>query len=223
MAVDVKQIQDTVYDGDGWNQTTLQLPGFDWVLPDAEFTSRWFKRDVAAARQLLTQAGITQPIELELVNLQLLPAYLANAELTIAQLKDIGVNGKIRLVDIPGWNTQQAGQGDYQGYHGPVQTQISANADLRLRYFTRGNRNASKVSDPRLDDMINRQAVMARDPAGRKNALMEIQRYLMDQGYLIPVWGSAQPTGRWPWVKNWRPLGQPQSEPEPFNYVWIDK
>ena len=219
---DFNQIKDTAFDGDSFYTTTLQLPGFDWQLPDPEFQSKWFKRYVAAAKQLLAAANFPTPFDLEFVFLQLLQSWQSAAELTIAQLKDLGVNGTLKVVDIPGWNTNQSGQGDYMAYHGPVQIQAIANADLKLRCFTKGNRNASKVSDPKLDDMITKQSVMSRDPAGRKAALMEIQRYLMDRGYLIPIAGFATPTGQWPWVKNWRPLGQPQSDPEPFAYLWLE-
>jgi ABC-type transport system substrate-binding protein len=223
MAIDFNQIKDTAWYGDGIYATTLQLPGFDWNLPDSEYETKWLKRDVAGAKQLLSAAGFPASFNLEFVFLKLLPEWQSAAELTIAQLKDLGVTGTLKIVDIPGWNTNQAGQGDYQAYHGPVQTQSSANADLRLRYFTKGNRNASKISDPKLDDMITKQSVMARDPEGRKKALMDIQRYLMDQGYLIPIWGYAQPIGRWPWFMNFRDVGQPQSDPEPYAYAWLNK
>src|SRR5262249_36631591 len=148
--------------------------------------------------------------ELELVCLPLFPSWQTAAELTLAQLKEVGVNGRLRLVDLTGWNTVSTAQGDYQGWHGPLTTQSSATADLRIRFTPQGSRNPGKVNDPKLVDLIEKQATLARDPAARKNALMDIQRYLLDQGYAIPIWGSAQVTGQWPWVKNWRPYGQPQ-------------
>src|SRR5206468_1339778 len=57
MAIDFNQIKDTVWYGDGYYSTTLQLPGFDWNLPDQEYATKWLKRDVAGAKQLLTAAG----------------------------------------------------------------------------------------------------------------------------------------------------------------------
>jgi peptide/nickel transport system substrate-binding protein len=225
MAVAVDQIRKGAFDGDGWNTTTLALPDFDWNLPDDEYTNKWFKRDVEGGRRLLAAAGVRVPIDLELVHLPLDPAWTAAAELTLAQLKDIGVNARLRVVDQQTFNAPQtqSGESDYEGFHVPPQPQTTLTADLRIRFKTGGSRNASKISDAKLDDMIEKQAAMVRDPDGRQRLVMDIQRYILDQGHTIPIWGAVQVSGRWPWLKNYRNLGQPSSEHDPFVYMWLDK
>src|SRR5581483_9108075 len=126
--------------------------------------------------------------------------------------KEAGINGRLKQVDAAAWNEQQAGRGDYQAYHGPPQPQSSANADLRIRFHSGGSRNASKINDPKLDDMIDKQSAMVRDPAARKQALMDLQRYILDQGYIIPTWGNQSPSAYWPWLKNFRLKNQPSNE-----------
>jgi ABC-type transport system substrate-binding protein len=223
MAIDQKAIADTIFGGQGWNTTTLVLPDFDWNLPDQEYRDRWFKRDVAAARQMLRAAGVPEGFELEMVHLQLVPDWTTAGELVIAQLKEIGINARLRPVDAAGWNEQQAGRGEYLAYHGPPQPQASASADLRIRFRSGGSRNSSRITDARLDEMIDRQATLVRDVEGRKRLLQDIQRHLLEQGYIIPTWGSQVLSARWPWVKNYRLLNQPSNEPDIFAYTWIDK
>jgi ABC-type transport system substrate-binding protein len=223
LALDVKQIQDTAFSGDGWNYTTLALPGLDWNLPDEEYTSKWFKRDVNGAKQMLAAAGAPSPFELEIVHLNLDPTWDAAAELALAQLKEAGVNARLKIVDLPTWNAFQSGQSEVLAYHGPPQPQSTVTADLRIRFRTGGSRNPSKISDPKLDAMIDQQSTMVRDPDARKKLIMDIQRYLMEQGHLIPVWGSVTVGGRWGWLQDFRDQGQPSNDPEPFNYLWLDK
>jgi hypothetical protein len=86
-----------------------------------------------------------------------------------------------------------------------------------------GTGNPSKTRDPQLDALIEKQAVVARDPEGRKRALQEIQRYRLDQAYVTSVWGSQSAFAQWPWLKNYRIAGQPGCDHEPINWMWVDK
>jgi peptide/nickel transport system substrate-binding protein len=223
IAVDRQQIFDTAMDGDGWWTTMIQFPDLSYNLPEDEFKTKWFKRDVAQAKQLLAAAGVQTPLEVEFLHLQFQQNWTAAAELTMAQLKEIGVNGRLKIQDAAAWTVSQTGQGDYQAYHGPLLPPASTNADLYQRFYSGGGRNPSKTKDPTLDKMIDQQAVMSRDPEGRKKLLMDIQRYILDQAYVTAIWGSQTPFVMWPWFKNYRVVGQRSGDNEPLIWVWLDK
>jgi peptide/nickel transport system substrate-binding protein len=223
MAVDRQQIIETAFDGAGWFSTMLKVPDFSYVVPEDELKTKWFKRDVAAAKQLLAAAGVQTPFEVELYHLQFVQNWTAAAELTIAQLKEIGVNARLKVVDTTIWSTQQAGQGEYQAYHGAILAGSSANADLYQRYYSGGSRNPTKTKDPQLDRMIDAQAVMARDPDGRKKALLDIQRYLLDQAYATSIWSYVSFYANWPWMHGYRVIVQNTGDHEPLTWVWLDK
>jgi peptide/nickel transport system substrate-binding protein len=223
IGIDRQQIIETAFDGSGWVSTLLKVPDHSYVVPDEELKTKWYKRDVAAARQLLAAAGVQTPLEVEFFHLQFVQTWTTAAELTIAQLKEIGVNARLKVVDTTVWSTQQAGQGEYQAYHGAILSGSSANADLYQRYYSTGSRNPTKTRDKTLDDMIDRQAVMSRDPEGRKRALLEIQRYLLDQVYATSIETFVSVYANWPWMRNYRPILQNTGDHEPLTWVWLDK
>ena len=92
--------------------------------------------------------------------------------------------------------------------------------ELFGRYYSNGPRNSTKYADPELDKMIDQQAVMVRDPEGRKKLVLEIQRRVMDRSGMIMPNPYASRALVWPHVKNlW--LGY-NSEPYRATVVWLD-
>jgi peptide/nickel transport system substrate-binding protein len=225
MAVDRQLIWDTIFDGEGWWTTMIQFPDFSYNVPEEEFKTKWFKRDVAMAKKLLADAGVAPSLAVEFTFLQFQQSWTDAADLTISQLKEIAVNGRLKAAEAGGgWTMQiQSGTGEYQAYHGPLLPASSTNADLFQRFHSTGVRNPSKTRDRQLDKMIEKQAVMSRDPDGRKKALLEIQRYILDQAFVTSIQGSQSPFAQWPWLKNYRIQGQPGGDHEPVNWIWLDK
>jgi peptide/nickel transport system substrate-binding protein len=224
LALDRQAMIDTNFDGAGWWTLNIFFADMSYNLPEDEFKTKLYKRDVAQAKQLLTAAGVQPGLEVEFTFLQFSQVWTDACTLAIAQLKDIGVNAKLKAVDGAVWSgTTSTGQGGYQAYMGPLLPATSTTGDLRGRLYSTGNHNQSKTKDAKLDDMIDKQATITRDPAARKAALQELQRYIVDQAYISSMVGFISAGANWPWLKNLRRAGQPGGDGEPVNWVWLDK
>src|SRR5439155_5489306 len=105
-------------------------------------------------------------------------------ELIAAQLKDAGVRATIKVVDGATYTAQVQGRGDFEMYLGSAANAPSADVALFSKYHSTGSRNVTKVNDPKLDTMVEKQTTLVRDPDGRKKLLLDIQRYILDQGYI---------------------------------------
>src|SRR5262249_28117359 len=148
--------------------------GVDYVLPEDEL-KKLYVRDVAGAKQLLAQAGFPNGFDAELTGLNLGNVYVAPAELAQQNLKDVGINGTIKLVDAPTWSDNVKTRGEHQFYSGAISPTGVTNLDLYSKFYANGPRNSVKLNDPKLNEMIDRQALLSRDPEGRKRLLQDIQ------------------------------------------------
>jgi peptide/nickel transport system substrate-binding protein len=189
-AIDRKAIIDTVWLGRGGLTTGLSLPDPSYMIPDAELT-KLVGRDVAGAKQLLSQAGVSN-LSFEIIA----PTYLSGAfvsltELIQANLKDAGINTTIKTADTPAWATAQMTQ-NFQAITGTF-AGAAPNGWLNTRYKTGGGQNYVKYSDPEMDKLIDQQAVMVKDPDGRKKVLQDIQRKIINDAVYIPVILYHQP------------------------------
>src|SRR5439155_11177283 len=93
-AIDRKALSDAVFLGLGRFGTGLSLPDPSWALPEAEI-NRFISRDVAGARQLLSQAGVSNLSFEILASTALSGSFVTMAELIQANLKEIGVTTTI--------------------------------------------------------------------------------------------------------------------------------
>src|SRR5262249_27956606 len=107
-------------------------------------------------------------------------------------------------------------------YCGAIFPNGNTNLDLFTKYHSQGSRNGAQLKDPKLDAMIAQQAVLGRDPEGRKRILQDIQRYLLDEVPYAFLVTSAMTTGLWGVVKDYSG-GRPAGESSPLTYVWLDR
>jgi ABC-type transport system substrate-binding protein len=221
-ALDRQAIVDTVFLGAGWLTAGLTLPAVDWALPEAE-AKQLFARDLAAARRLLGEAGQASGFEVDLQVANYGQSYLTGAELIAAQLKEVGINLRIRPITPAEYNQNIIAEGNYQMYVAPTQPVPTANGDLNSRHKTGGSRNHFKFSDPRLDEMIDRQAVMVKDPEGRKRILLDIQRSIANSAHLIMLSTSKGLNLTWDYVKDFDVGATSGAELMQTALAWIDK
>src|SRR5207244_9438000 len=98
-AIDRQAIIDTVWLGHGTPlSTNISVPDPSYLLPDAEL-KRLLARDVAGAKQLMSQAGVSN-LSFEIAT----PTYLSGAvveftQLIQANLKEIGITVTIKTGD----------------------------------------------------------------------------------------------------------------------------
>jgi peptide/nickel transport system substrate-binding protein len=218
-AIDRTAIRDTIFFGEGWMTSDLRLPGADYNLPQDELRKNHWTRDLEGAKKLLADAGFPNGFDLEIETLNLASGFTQTAELLVAQLKDAGIRATIHLHEAAVDRDLKFNL-KYKNLHlSGVSPEPSLNSELYGRYYTKGPRNSTGYSDPELDAMIDKQAVMSRDPEGRKKIVLDIQRRIMDRSGMImpnPLAGRAV---LWPNVKNlWLGLN---AEPYRMTTVWL--
>jgi ABC-type transport system substrate-binding protein len=78
-------------------------------------------------------------------------------------------------------------RGQFDMYIGRPASYGSASAQLFAQDRSGGPQNQYGLKDNQLDDLIDRQATLSRDPEGRKRLLLDIQRRILDLGYRLPL------------------------------------
>lgn len=229
LAIDRDEQLKVLSEGRGkWNSAVPA--GFDswWVdprSPDFGPNGKYFKRDVAAAKQLLADAGFPNGIKVPMIST--LNAYgntfNQSVELVQKELKEAGIQVDFRAQDYPAY-IQSTYLGKFDGgtvvwgLETPVQ---EPNEYLFNMYHSKGSRNHSGVDDPTLTAMIDKQRVTL-DRAERKKILLDIQRYLAEKEY-IAISGIGNTTVAYqPWVKDYFLQTDYGRGGETYPRLWLD-
>jgi ABC-type transport system substrate-binding protein len=198
------------------------VPAADWLLPEAELR-RFYQRDLEGARRLLREAGLEGGLDVTMPYLASSAVYATGGELIIAQLKEANIRVTARPLDYAAFSEQVLIRSEFEIAFGPGVGFSSADGALFGKYHSKGTRNYAKVNDPKLDEMIERQTVLGRRPDERKRLLQEIQRYILEQGYVHAVHSGEHLVGYQPYVRDLQAGGALASEPDRFTHVWLDK
>lgn len=114
------------------------------------------------------------------------------------------------------------GNGEFQAYFGTMFTAPSPNGLLLTQHHSSRTSLWTAVKDPQLDALIDKQAVMSKAMAARRQALTELQRYLLDSGHQLGVQIFAAAVG---WASYARDMfiSMPYPSTDQYNWMWIDK
>ena len=156
----------------------------------AEYTDcQGFEYDVEKAKEFLAQSnydGSTITIT------SAIPEFVKNATIIADQLKDIGVEAVVDERDMIGMQT-------YATYENPTHQMVSyttawtSSADDCRRYFYSGqHNNRAHIDDPYLDDLID-SALIETDADKRVEMYHEIQQYVIDNAFYIPLFHAVYP------------------------------
>ncbi len=152
-----------------------------WAIPEAELRKYegYDKPNIEKAKQLLTAAGVTTPME---ANATTRTDFKNMAEFVKDQLSKIGINVRLTLADTA---TAQPvlNRGDFD--IGPWT--VSINIDDPDATFSevalstgKAARNWSRVNDPQIDALYDKQSVIL-DFEERKKAVQDLERQAMSQ------------------------------------------
>ncbi|MCX6020211.1 MAG: ABC transporter substrate-binding protein, partial [Chloroflexi bacterium] len=223
-ALNRQEIVDTMAGGRGWFQMAWANPGPDWFLPEAELKTAW-KQDIDGAKKLLAEAGFPNGIDASLWCANYGVQYVPTCELMATQLAKAGIRVKINVHDQPVYLTKvfvRDGQFDDLAY-GPQGTYLEPDLWLSAYYHSDGGRNSGYTRDKALDKMIEDQR-RELVPEKRKAIILEIQRYLLQKNYQLPVYSDLLTAGSWPWLKNRSySAGQDYPAARAPEYYWIDQ
>jgi peptide/nickel transport system substrate-binding protein len=150
LSLDRAQINQIVFNG-------LQEPGCSPISPASPFAPADLKcpgRDIARAKELIAQAGVSMPIPVELqINQGTVNQRFA--ELVQAMAKDVGFAVTVRPLD----NTTSLAnmtKGQFQVAFSPWSGRVDPDGNIYSFHYTKGPDNNANVSDPKLDELLDR-------------------------------------------------------------------
>ncbi|MFF4775688.1 TIGR04028 family ABC transporter substrate-binding protein [Microtetraspora fusca] len=183
--------------------------------------------DPDAANKLLDEAGWTRGAdgirEKDGVKLQLgvfvagpQPLSKQTLELVAQQWTKIGVKLEIRPADAGTQAVDIKNAEKTAVNHSMVGR---ADQDVIKSQFHTKNRDAILSNDKKLDQLLEEESALA-DETKRNEKVAEIQRYVIDQGYTIPLFEEPQVYGIAPYVHGaaFEAVGRPS-----FYSVWLSK
>jgi peptide/nickel transport system substrate-binding protein len=169
-------------------------PTGNWINNDVQYGIEWpeFERDVNRAKQLLREAG--HPNGFEMDWLTPLPTYYSRGERVIAHLRDIGIRSKLQVMERGiFYQKLQSSLKEWPGVqmilHG---VRIAGSWAYWYEAFFKcdGFNVCDRICVKDLDDKFA-QYERSFDPAERQKLATEVQRSILENYYLVPVFRHA--------------------------------
>jgi peptide/nickel transport system substrate-binding protein len=219
-AIDRDVIASTFWGGSVWYNANITMPSAVWYLPEAEVATK-LKRDLDGARRLLREAN-AENLSAELTTSNISGGiFVQTAELIQAQVREIGVNLRIRVLDTAAYQQLQNVGGEFEVMAATISPPSSANEDLVGRWHSKGSANIAKHADAELEALIERQA-RTLNVDERKRLLNDIQRLALDKLYRANINGRQSSIVYWPHLKSFYP-GPSSLYYDHWTTVWVDK
>ena len=177
--------------------------------------------DPAAAKKLLAEAGFPNGFDTTILTTDGYgPIYLNQAQLVQQDLKNVGINATLNVLDYATYIATFAKK-DYSMTYGISTGASEPDEWLEGVYKTDGPRNWFNSGTPELDKMIDAQRAIL-DPAVREKTLHELSLYIT-KNVLNPILSFQGSTLQLqqPYVHNlWN---HPTAGREYLTDVWLDK
>jgi len=167
----VRQALDLSIDRDALNQVVFNgefVPGNQWVNPEHPYYQKAYpvrQRDVAKAKALLKEAGVTAPVPVDL----LVPKGAepeAVAQVLQSMAAEAGFDLKIRVTEFA-TSYKEAQSGNFQAFLTPWSGRIDPDGNSYVFLHTKAPQNDGGYSNPDADKLME-DARKATDPAQRK-------------------------------------------------------
>jgi peptide/nickel transport system substrate-binding protein len=172
----------------------LGKPTGNWINNDVQYAIEWpeFERNVERAKQLLREAGYPSGFEVDWVTP--VPPYYSRGERIVAQLREVGIRARLQSMERGIYLQRlQSGLKDWPGIQIILQgARIAGSwsfwyeAYVKCGGFNSRDRICVKDLDAKFD-----QYERSLNPAERKKLAEEIQRGLLENYYVVPVFRHA--------------------------------
>lgn len=222
-AIDPWDYLDTVWSGQGFASVGIPVQESDWLLERQEMRQNFFA-DPGKARQLLIDSGQKLPVDLE-VTVRIERTGGENLVLEkrlMADLTAVGFNPEIRRMNPVQFNDLVIGPArEFQLAVGAVPPTSTTNSYLFGLLHSQGRWNLAGHEDTQLDTMIELQSAEFDDVA-RREQLVEIQRWVLDQAYLFSPVTTAS---RWVFSSDLKGF-EPNTALSEYNFwsrTWLDR
>jgi peptide/nickel transport system substrate-binding protein len=179
------------------------------------------KQDIIKAKQLLKEAGYPDGFK---TTLQGEPTN-RNLEPIAAMLKQAGIDARIQTMDKA---TAQSNlrTGNFEMGVAAL-TVESPDVDLNLYYMYRtgASHNYGQYSNPRVDELLDKQRIALAKTEERKQFVKEILSILDQEEPVVPLYLSYRYNVMQPWVKGWDNQADPTNQYafHQIMNVWLDR
>lgn len=209
MALNRQKVLDLVYFGAGLYASPTRAYLADWSLSQPEL-KELYNEDPVAAKKLLAEAGY--PTGFKLGPIMTYPAkpVVDTSSVIVDQLKaNLNIEASVQEVEYAAWFNNQV-TGNFTLANGLYSKGYPDPSDyIYAQYHSKGSMNRSRGSDPKLDELLDKQLALV-DPAARKKALDEASRYFLKNClFYAPFIEPAMWHGHYDYVKSYA-----------FNYSW---
>jgi peptide/nickel transport system substrate-binding protein len=181
LAIDREAINQVVFNGEF-------VPGNQWVGPDNPYYQTSLpvqKRDVAKAKALIKEAGVTPPIAIDFM----VPQGAENkavSEVIQAMAAEAGFDMRIRVTEFA-TSLKAAEAGEYQAYLIGWSGRTDPDGNLYTFHACNAPNNNGRYCNPALDKLMDEARTYA-DPAKRKPVYEKVARTLLDEGHIIYIY-----------------------------------
>jgi peptide/nickel transport system substrate-binding protein len=142
-----------------------------------------YERDVDKAKSLLSEAGVTTPLPMDLMVTNEYPETVTAAQVMQSQLKEIGVEVKIRTLDFASWLDQQ-GQGNFDVFMLGWLGNIDPDDFYYAQHRTDANFNFQKYSNAEVDEALD-AARAETDQDARKELYEDAVKQIVDDASYV--------------------------------------
>jgi peptide/nickel transport system substrate-binding protein len=205
----VRQALEAAIDREALNQVVFNgefVPGNQWVSPENFYYQQALpvpQRDVAKAKALLNQAGVTTPFDVDfMVPKGAEPQ--AVAEVVQAMAAEIGINMKIRVTEFA-TSLKQAEAGEYQAYLLAWSGRSDPDGNLYSFYKCKAPLNYTGFCNADVDKLLDESRVPS-DRAQRKAVYEKLSRLLLDDEAIIYLYHSRVLIAHTARLEGYRPL-----------------
>jgi peptide/nickel transport system substrate-binding protein len=186
--VKVRQALDLSIDRDAINQAVFNgefTPGNQWISPEHPYYQKAFpvpQRDVAKAKALLKEAGVTLPVSVDLM----VPKGAENeavAQVLQSMASEAGIDLKIRLIEFA-TSFKQAQAGEFQGFLIGWSGRIDPDGNAYVFLHTGAPQNDGGYSNPEADKLME-EARLTGDVAQRKAIYEKLTKIILNDEPII--------------------------------------
>ena len=179
LTIDRQAIQDVAYLGTGELGLTEVPSGSVWYDDEGLESAP----DIAAAKDLMEQAGYGDGLTVEYLGLPQYPELLKTGQVVREQLKEIGIDMTINPVDVSVWFDSFV-SGDYQITSAYQERTIDPDNFYSLVLRSGGPINTVGYANPEMDAMIDEAASLT-DPAERVALYVKIRQLAAKDAPLV--------------------------------------
>jgi peptide/nickel transport system substrate-binding protein len=174
LAIDRKALNEVVFNGEF-------VPGNQWVNPEHPYYQKKYPveaRDVAKAKALLKEAGVTTPITIDFM----VPKGAeteAVAQVVQSMTAEAGFDMKIRLTEFA-TSLKQAEEGNFQAYLIGWSGRTDPDGNAYIFFKTKAPQNNAMFSNPEVDKLLD-EARLVSDMDKRKAIYEKLAGIILEQ------------------------------------------